>query len=171
MAHLYLGYNLFIEFCIAQEVLSEEEGAILAKEAWETLSLISERQSEVLRDQQPVHKFFDILQDLLDQKRVYLADLENNIPAGAEHLAPDKKIGWEGDGTIFLSMDSAFREVYQYCKLQGEIFPVQKTTLIKHIKQLSLQTQGQDRGRKIQKRFGTERARVLPIASQILGVE
>ena len=179
VAQLYIGFNCFLDFCISQQVLSEEEGAKLAEEAWKILNQIVQRQSEVLRDQQPVYKFFRILQDLLAQRRVYLANLENEVPPDAAHLLPEKRIGWQGEGVAYLSMDAALGEVYRHCRSQGEIFPVQKLTLLKHIKnaQLIEQIQGEgkskdkDRSYTIQKRFGDEKARVLPIPAQLLEVE
>jgi hypothetical protein len=171
VALLYLGFNFFLEFCISLQVLSEEEGTKLAEEAWNTLNLIIETQSEIIKEQQPVSKFFGILQELLAQKRAYLANLNNVAPMDAENLLPEKQIGWVGEKTVYLYMNNAYTEVYNFLKDQGEIFPIKKATLIKHIAQMSPIAQSQGKGNVIQKRFGDVKAWVLPISATSLEVE
>lgn len=171
VAWLYIGFNCFLEFCVAQKVLTEEEGATLSEEAWNTLVRIAERQSNTSKDQQPVFKFFNILQELISQKRVFLADLDNEAPPEAAHIPPEKRIGWQGDGVAYLSFDAAYREVYQHCRSQGEIFPVQKRTLLSHIENANLIVQNQGKSSTIQKRFGDVKARVMPVSTRLLEVE
>lgn len=171
VAHLFLGFNSILDLCISNEVLSEEQGQKLAEEAWNTLNRVAERQTETLKDQQPALKFLKILQELLYQKKVYLADLKNEVPAGADHLPVEKRIGWQGEGIVYLHMGNAFKEVYQYCKDEGELYPVQKNTLIKHIGQMNFFAGSQEKGRSIQKRFGDEKAWVVPIRAGLLEVD
>ena len=168
IAHLFLGFNCILDFCISKEVLSEEQGQKLAEEAWNTLNRVSDKQSETLKDQQPALKFFKILQELICQKKVYLADLKNEVPAGVEHLPVEKRAGWQGDGVAYLHMGNAFKEVYQYCKDEGEFYPVQKNTLIKHIGQLDFFAGSKENGISIQKRFGEEKAWVVPVRADLL---
>jgi hypothetical protein len=170
-ALLYLGFNRFLEFCVSQQVLSEHEGTKLAEEAWNTLNQVIETQSEIIKDQQPVSKFFSILQELLAQKRVYLANLKNVALIDVENLLPEKQIGWVGDGMVYLSMNNSYTAVYNFLKDQGEIFPIKKTTLIKHIAQMSPIVQSQGKGNVIQKRFGDVKAWVIPVNEHLLGVE
>jgi len=171
IAHLFLGFNCILDFCIFKEVLSEEQGQKLAEEAWNTLNRVSDKQSETLKDQQPALKFLKILQELICQKKVYLADLKNEVPAGAEHLPVEKRVGWQGDGVAYLHMGNAFKEVYQYCKEEGEFYPVQKNTLIKHIGQLDFFAGSKENGISIQKRFGEEKAWVVPVRADLLEVD
>ena len=135
------------------------------------MNQIIETQSEIIKDQQPVSKFFGILQELLTQNRVCLANLKNVIPLDAESLPPEKQIGWMGDGIVYLSMNNAYTVVYAFLKDQGEIFPIKKTTLIKHIAQMSPIAQSHGKGNVIQKRFGDVKARVLPVSATLLGME
>ena len=171
VALLYLGFNCFLDFCVSEGAISKEEAEKLAMEAWKILNLIVERQSELIGDQRPLLKFFNILQELLLQRRVYLASLKNEVPPDSEHLTPEKRIGWKGDGTVYLSMEVAYTEVYQYCRDQGEIFSIQKQTLIKHIGHYGYLVEKPEKGNVIQKRFAEERVRVLVVKAELLGVE
>jgi hypothetical protein len=68
-------------------------------------------------------------------------------------------------------MEVAYTEAYQHCRAQGEIFPIQKSTLIKHIAQHNLLVEKPEKGHVIQKRIGEEKVWVLAVKAELLGAE
>jgi hypothetical protein len=117
----------------------------------------------------PKNRFFAILRELISQDKAYLADTKDESPK--LEVAPDvKRIGWREGDVVFLSMEVCFTAVVQYCKAQGELFPVKKRTLIAQIAQQNLvvQTQGESARNAIKKTIQGKTHSVLPVPASLL---
>jgi hypothetical protein len=172
-AFLYLGFNCFINYAVAQGAITEEEAARLLKEAWETLNKVADELAQVAKSVAPTKRFFEALQELQIQGRVYFATMEDVIPDNAERIPGTVKIGWgpDGSGTYYLLWGPAWEQVTKYLKNQEEGLSLSKNSLLDAIEQQGLLDKSQGDRRVIQKKIGGTKLRVLPVLKSAFVIE
>ena len=172
-AFLYLGFNCFINYAVAQGAITEEAAARLLKEAWETLNKVADELAQVAKSVAPTKRFFEALLELQIQGRVYFATMEDVIPDNAERIPGTVKIGWgpDGSGTFYLLWGPAWEQVTKYLKNQEEGLSLSKNSLLDAIEQQGLLDKSQGDRRVIQKKIGGTKFMVLPVLKAAFVIE
>jgi len=165
VAHLFLGLNTFIHFALSQGALSQKEAADLLQEAWETLNQVADDLAQVAEREEPTKRFFEALQELQTQGRIYFANMEDATPEVAERTLGAVKIGWGPDdkGVYYLLWGPAWEQVIKYLRTQEEGISLSKNSLLDSIEQQGLLDRTQAERRVIKKKIAGYGYRVLPI--------
>ena len=172
VASLFLGFNIFINFAVAQEALSQEEGVKHLQEAWKALNEVGDELAQVAEREEPTRRFFEALQELQTQGRVYFASMEGALPEIAERLGA-VRIGWGPDekGVYYLLYGPAWEQVVRYLQAQEEGLSLSKNNLLDYIEQKGLLDRSQGERRSIKKKIAGEQYRVLPVLGKAFALE
>jgi len=173
VAHLFIGLNTFIHFAITQGALSQKEAAGFLQEAWETLNQVADDLAQVAEREEPTKRFFEALQELQTQGRIYFATMEDATPEVAERTLGAVKIGWGPDdkGVYYLLWGPAWEQVIKYLRTQEEGISLSKNSLLDSIEQQGLLDRPQAERRVIKKKIAGEQYRVLPILEKAFNLE
>jgi hypothetical protein len=173
VAHLFIGLNTFIHFALSQGALSQKEAADFLQEAWETLNQVADDLAQVAEREEPTKRFFEALQELQTQGRIYFATMEDATPEVAERTLGAVKIGWGPDdkGVYYLLWGPTWEQVIKYLRTQEEGISLSKNSLLDSIEQKGLLDRSQNDRRAIKKTIAGEQYRVLPILEKAFNLE
>jgi hypothetical protein len=104
-------------------IISDDESEKLNDKGWDTFQYLSERQQQRITDENPVDRFFDILQTLLIQHNARLEPLPTH---NADNIGAGDRIGYFDDDAIYLIPVAAWHAVVSYCQKEGGHFPLGK---------------------------------------------
>ena len=170
---LFQGFNKFINFAVAQEALSQEEGIKHLQEAWKALNEVGDELAQVAEREEPTQRFFEALQELQTQGRVYFASMEGALPEIAEHTLGTVRIGWGPDekGVYYLLYGPAWEQVVRYLQAQEVGLPLSKNDLLDYMEQKDLLDRSQGNRRSIVKKIAGKPYRVLPVLGKAFAQE
>ena len=173
VAFLYLGFQVFINYAVAQGALTQERADKHLQEAWKTLNEVADELAQVAEREEPTKRFFEALLELQTLGRVYFATMEDAKPEPAENTLGAVKIGWGPDdkGVYYLLYGPAWEQVIKYLRTQEEGLSLSKNSLLDSIEQKGLLDRSQGDRRVIQKRIVGKREWVLPILEKALNLE
>jgi hypothetical protein len=173
VAFLFLGFQLFLNYAVAQEALTKEKAVKLLQEAWETFNLVADELAQVAEREEPTKRFFEALLELQTQGRVYFATMEDVTPDTAERTPGAQKIGWGPDdkGVYYLLYGPALEQVVKYLRTQEEGLSLSKNSLLDSIEQKSLLDRSQGDRRAIVKKIAGNQVRVLPLLEKAFTLE
>jgi hypothetical protein len=124
LAHLYLGFDLFLAFAESVAAVTGERAAELRQHGLDALRSIGDRQGQQLVEMDPAERFLTVLGTLLIQRRVTLA---------AKEVDPDLEdaefIGWRDDEFAYLLPAAVRRRVASFLRESGEHWPHTPTAL------------------------------------------
>ena len=136
VAFLYLGLQMFLRYAVDQEALTKDEAVELLKDAWETLNQVADELAQVAGKEEPTRRFFEAIQELQAQGRVYFATMEDAIPETAEQTPGMVKIGWGPEnGVYYLLYGPVWEQVTKYLRNQEESLSLSKNSLMDAIEQ------------------------------------
>jgi len=75
IAHLFLGFDIFINFAVEQGAISLEEGLGYLQEAWKVLNEVGDDLAQAAEREEPIKRFFEAFQELQAQGRIYFATM------------------------------------------------------------------------------------------------
>lgn len=165
-AFLQFAMQIMVSWAVDTGALREAEGQRLLKESWNIFTRLSERQSQRISDDEPVKRFFDILNALITQGLVRIND-RNHSSIQAEG-GSCSLIGYQDDIFYYLLPVPLWHEVQRYCSVEQSHFPLGKITLYKRLADNGI-IQKDDKGRNtIVMRIGNESQRVLKIMKSLV---
>jgi len=173
VAFLYLGFNTFINYAVAQEALNQEKAVTLLQEAWETFNQVADELAQVAEREEPTKRFFEALLELQTLGRIYFATMLDAKPELAESTLVTQKIGWGPDekGVYYLLYGPAWEQVVKYLRTQEEGLSLSKNSLLDSMEQKGLLDRSQGDRRVIQKKIAGTKVRVLPILEKAFNQE
>lgn len=173
VAFLFLGFQLFLNYAVAQEALTQEKAVKLLQEAWEAFNQVADELAQVAEREEPTKRFFEALLELQTQGRVYFATMEDVTPAIAERNPGAQKIGWGPDdkGVYYLLYGPALEQVVKYLRTQEEGLSLSKNSLLDSMEQKGLLDRNQGNRRAIVKKIAGNQVRVLPLLEKAFALE
>jgi hypothetical protein len=173
VAFLFLGFQLFLNYAVAQEALTQEKAVKLLQEAWEAFNQVADELAQVAEREEPTKRFFEALLELQTQGRVYFATMEDVTPAIAERTPGAQKVGWGPDdkGVYYLLYGPAWEQVVKYLRTQEEGLSLSKNSLLDSMEQKGLLDRSQGDRRSIVKKIAGNQVRVLPILEKAFTLE
>ena len=173
VAFLHLGLNIFLNYAVSQEVLTQEKEAKLLQEAWKTLNEVADELAQVAEREEPTKRFFEALLELQTLGRIYFATMQDAKPELAESTLGTQKIGWGPDdkGVYYLLYGPAWEQVVKYLRTQEEGLSLSKNSLLDSMEQKGLLDRSQGDRRVIKKKIAGEQYRVLPILEKAFTLE
>ena len=173
VAFLFLGLNIFIDYAVAQEALTQEKAVKLLQEAWKTFNQVADELAQVAEREEPTKRFFEALLELQTLGRIYFATMLDAKPELAESTLGTQKIGWGPDdkGVYYLLYGPAWEQVVKYLRTQEEGLSLSKNSLLDSMEQKGLLDRSQGDRRVIQKKIAGNKVRVLPILEKAFTLE
>ena len=173
VAFLYLGFQVFINYAVAQGAFTQERADKHLQEAWKTLNEVADDLAQVAEREEPTKRFFEALMELQTLGRVYFATMEDVKPDLAENTLGAVKIGWGPDdkGVYYLLYGPAWEAVVKYLRTQEEGLSLSKNSLLDSIEQKGLLDRSQGERRVIVKKIAGEQFRVLPVLEKAFTLE
>ena len=180
IAWLMIGLAQALEFgeeCKAITA-SEKENRLIS--GWKILLGMGQIQASRVAAEDPIAKFFAVLNTLFAQNKAHLADKvgSNREPEEPERWGwayVDTKeggyfrtstnselLGWVGLEYMYLLVDAAHRAVAKVCQDQGSLFPLSRNELLFQLEKRGVLTPGRDK-RTVTERCGGAVRRVAQI--------
>lgn len=173
VAHLYLGFNLFVNYAESQGALSSEEAVKLLQRAWDCLNKEADELSLLSQREEPIKRFFEALLELQAQGRVYFANMKDEPSEQATYTSGSEKLGWGPDesGIYYLLYGPTWEAVTRYLRTQEDGLSLSKDALLDSIEQKGLLGRSQGNRRVINKTIAGKDYRVLPILEKAFKLE
>jgi hypothetical protein len=173
VAFLFLGFQLFLNYAVAQGALTQEKAVKLLQEAWEAFNQVADELAQVAEREEPTKRFFEALLELQTQGRVYFATMEDVTPDIAERTPGAQKMGWGPDdkGVYYLLYGPAWEQVVKYLRTQEEGLSLSKNSLLDSMEQKGLLDRSQGDRRSIVKKIAENQVRVLPLLEKAFTLE
>ena len=173
VAFLHLGFQVFINYAVAQGALTQERADKHLQAAWKTLNEVADELAQMQEREEPTKRFFEALLELQTLGRVYIATMEDVKPELAENTLGTVKIGWGPDdkGVYYLLYGPAWEQVIRYLRTQEEGLSLSKSSLLDSIEQKGLLDRSQGERRVIKKKIAGEQYRVLPVLERAFTLE
>lgn len=162
----FLAYGLHLATSFFKDIgiITDDESERLNQEGWQTFVNLSERQQQRITDENPVDRFFDILQTLLIQHNARLEPLPTH---NAENIGAGDRIGYFDDENIYLLPVAAWHAVVSYCQKEGGHFPLGKHAFLSMLRSKGIVETGAT-GSTSGKTINGQTVRVWKIISAVL---
>jgi hypothetical protein len=124
LAHLYVGFDLFLTFAESVGALDAATASNLRGRGLDALRALGEGQGRQLGELDPAERFLTVLGTLLVQRRVTLVPKDRDAdPADAEF------IGWRDEHFAYLLPAAVRRRIASFLRESGEHWPHTPTAL------------------------------------------
>jgi hypothetical protein len=135
VAHLWIGIDLALEFAEEVGACSRRRANRLRRLCWKTLMAVMRAQGEVVREEQPTHRYLLVLRTLLAQRDLLL--LPRDVPGGVlgEVSGRARLVGWFDKKYVYLLPEAAHAAVTRFCRDAGEPFPISGYRVRKNLHQ------------------------------------
>ena len=187
IAYLQLAWEVFTAFALEVGALDPDSRTALLQDAWEMLTTTARQQSQALQDEAPERRFLALLADGFASKRAYLENLDGDCPAdgdawgwvrvavrdrdGNEDVMlrrPSQGIllGHAGEDWLYLFPEQAYQFVAKAARDANSVFPVESTTLLKHLADggmIATATEAGQVRRTVKQRIGNSTLRVIKL--------
>lgn len=170
VATMYLGWDMFLQFCEHTGVIDIGRGADLRTEGWNILIDAGEHQQSMVVEEDPVVLFINGLQQLFAQRRAYLRNKDHadsdtpealSWPAGREVGAP--MLGWYDDHFWYLLPGVCLGAVTEFYRRMGVVFPDTERGLGAKLAERRLSLCSQEDRYRMRVRIGSERPYVIQL--------
>lgn len=132
VAFLQFGWETMLSWIVDKKILTSAEAKRLSDEGWTIFNALSAKQNRLIDDDEPIRKFFDVLQSLLTQGKVRLEHRENgSTPIGGGVNAD--LIGYFDENHSYLLPTPSWHAVQRYCIAEENHFPLSKETLYRRL--------------------------------------
>lgn len=130
VATTYAAFDVAMDYAVDIGAIDRATADHHRNHCFAALQQIAETQSADVASQDPALLFIQTLVNMLYQKRAFIVGKGTNKALGGEI---GQKLGW-WDGIRIYLLPAAYNEVYQFCNRQGEVFPLDPTTLWKELR-------------------------------------
>jgi hypothetical protein len=175
VAELALGLRYFLDFAFAVGAISDTERPELWRNGWNALAEQGAAQAANITADEPASKFLRLLHAALASGYAHVADEKGEAPVdphrwgwrseGNLQKPQGTRVGWLGDGGLYLEPEASFAAVERLARDQNESFAVSPLTLRRRLNDAGLlATTDKDREKlTIRKTLQSERREVLHI--------
>ncbi|MEI6610717.1 MAG: CHC2 zinc finger domain-containing protein [Deltaproteobacteria bacterium] len=133
-AYLAFVAELMADWFVSKSIMSETEAIRFVSDTWNTLKTIAEKQVHRLDDEDPVKRFAEILNALLQRE----AKLEHAKVCGGAHIGTGDTIGYYDEQFLYLLPTPLWHMLGKYSLSEGGHFPFGKTTMYNILKSKNL---------------------------------
>lgn len=127
---LYIGLGLALDYFKDMGVINEKQDAELLEKGEEILFKVISDQDETTREDSPATLFLKALEELIATQKCMVWALKDN----EEDIGTTGSIlGYYDNEYVYLLPETVYTDVYQFYNRRGEVFPVSRKTLFKHL--------------------------------------
>jgi len=130
VAFLIFALETATSFLQDKKVISESEGKDLVNEGWYIFKILSERQHQRIKDDDPIANFKEIITTLINQHN---ARIDHTATDGGTIGAGDR-IGYYDDNHLYLCPAPTWHALTTYIGKEGGHFPFGKNTFFQMLK-------------------------------------
>ena len=131
IAWLRIGYEMFIDYAIHNSTIQENKRQAVLDEAMENFTYLVDRQTESMKNDNPVSQFLLALDELLNTEKCFCVKMNER---GVEPKAKTAGfIGYEDSKYYYLHPDTVMAAIVAFYNGQGIRFPVTKAMLLKQL--------------------------------------
>lgn len=131
-SQLMFGYSMYLSFLVEYRHINENEMNKRLERAQEVFLDMCDKQDKRIEEETPTVLFISLLKEMLETKRVQLADMREDHNTGTVSLGTKvTSIGYRDNDYIYLIPQDAYNEVYKYYGESGNVFHASKTSLWK----------------------------------------
>lgn len=131
-SQLMLGYSMYLLFLKDNQQVNDTEMNEQLSVAQSVFLDMCDKQSKKVESEKPTTLFIDLLKEMLETKRVQIADLRESHTDGTVSLTTrTTTIGYRDEDYIYLIPQVAYTQVYSFYSEGGYTFPASKTSLWK----------------------------------------
>jgi hypothetical protein len=143
IAVLYIGLSKFIDFSVAVESLTREEGNVILENGWKIFNEIADKQTEMARRGDPVQIFLEATLELMAQNKIYFIPMDAKPKdVWNQEIIPKQRelIGFGPDeaGVYYILMGPAVNAVNGLLRGQGDGKSIDKSILLDALEQKEL---------------------------------
>ena len=166
---LYIGFNMFMEYALTNDAITEEQANQYREIAWNTLLRAAQEQAIVTEEDKPVTKFINAINELVATRQKNLMPITFN-PLESDGSLYTESIGYFDDEFCYLLPGQTYSAVVEFYKKQGTRFPVSDRMLWKHLKNAGIIIIGNDGKSVRQKKINGKNARYIWLYKKYLEV-
>ncbi|HFD14730.1 MAG TPA: DUF927 domain-containing protein [Rhodospirillales bacterium] len=176
IAELGAAFEAMLDFSVTVGAIPEPERASRWRAAWRALRDLAFAQASHQEDENPAHRFLELVSGALAAKRVHVGNAVDTdaVPGDAgqwgwtkiagEYRANGDTIGWTDGRRLYLEPEAAYAAAQSFAARQGTGLAVSAKTLWKRLKEAGLLI-GCEPGRNTTKVvIGGQRRRVVTLA-------
>ena len=181
IASLAAGWEVFLDFAVETEAITDAEQHSLWEEAWQALLEVAEAQAGFQANEEPASRFLTLLRSAIASGQAHVADPKSsNEPAepanwgwrqrtgqsvGQEWQSNGPLVGWLDGDDLLLDPDASFAAAQRLARDQGGALTITAQTLWKRmVEQGVIVSRDDKRGRNtIRKSVGRLRRSVIHI--------
>jgi hypothetical protein len=171
IALLFLGCRMGLEAALRFKALAPGQMKDLEAEAWEALVEVAREQGRIVIEENPLHRFFTILSELLRGGRVYLEGRSTRLPENPESWGWERgldnvgsyqprlgaeRVGWVDQDALYLLPETTYRHVVEHCHRSGSYFPLSARALPRLLASTGYLDVGLSKNSKVLKFHGTD---------------
>jgi hypothetical protein len=188
VAHLALGWRVFLRFALEVEALTYDEAEALWERVWQALGESAAVQAQHQVSEEPARRFIDLLESALSGGFAHVASPTGNVPDHPEAWGWRKRtvgtgeyerIEWQPQGDragwidghhLYLDLEAALTAVRPVAQATGSPVGVTPRTLAKrlHERGFLLSTDEKNRELKVRRTLEERRHRVLHLAASTI---
>lgn len=134
IAHLQIGIDMFCEFIWDFAKQSSREIMTMHRTSVTELKRLAETQVKIMMSSDPAEIFTSAIKTLLDTKEFRTEKTNQDLTISEIRGLNETIIGYFDDDYYYFIFEKAFSEVSEFCRKQGEKFPLTKVTLLKTLR-------------------------------------
>jgi hypothetical protein len=152
VAELQAGFELFLEFSLTAEAITEEKKVAFGTRCWAALNKVAKAQRVQQDASEPASRFLDLLRAAIVSGQAHAAGMDGAAPAGdgmwgwqlvgsSDHerlVSRGKCVGWVDGASLYLEPTASFSVAQDLGRSTGEPLTVGQTTLKKRLKEKGL---------------------------------
>lgn len=142
VAHLLVGYEMYMRFLIAEGILEDKDGKLMETEMRRAFSVItanSRAQGEESSEERPSHMFLATIGELLTTGTATVVDL-TLMPENGVYTPKKGHIGYMDGQYYYLLPEAAYVAVCEVYTKKGQAFPLTQRMLYKQMRSDELLT-------------------------------
>jgi hypothetical protein len=152
VADLYAGFELFLEFAIANAAITASEQQALGERCWTALNAVAKAQRVQQDASEPAGRFLELLRAAILSGEAHVDGLNGGAPGGdgewgwrlfgsGEHerfVTQGKCVGWLDGANLYLEPTASFGAAQDLGRATGEPLVVGQSALKKRLKEKGL---------------------------------
>jgi len=133
-AFLQFALDSVLSWTVDKGIVASAEATKLSNEGWNIFMKLCGEQSQRIESEDPVEKFFDILNTLIAQEKVKIKNVYSSV-AGVADNPNGELIGYENNEFFYFLPQALWHTVQKYCSEEGVHFPFRKDTFYRMLKE------------------------------------
>jgi hypothetical protein len=191
VAHLYAGWELWVQYAVESGAVSEAEAEALKGECWQALGVAAAAQAKYQAAAEPARRFLELLAAAITSGRAHVAGVDGTRPpetpeawgwrspsVGTGGYARDEwrpqgeLVAWIDDTGLYVDAEAAFAVVQVLGRDGGEVLTVGLPTLKRRLneKRLLTATDAKRETLTVRKTLGGRRRDVLCFSADVLTI-